>query len=413
MAKSKKTLQSDLEKFKVEARNPIHSFHRYFGKLIPAIPAFAIENYSSEGDYVLDPFSGSGTTVVEAHERNRIGVGVDLNPLASLVAKVKTTYISETSLNKTFAKIMDFYESDKRKEKLIDPYVVNMDHWYRPEVKQDLLYLQKAIISESKGKEKDFFIAVFSAFMRGVSNADPMHVFPGYSKRMRRLDEEGRKIDVKASYVRAVKKRILQVSKLRKDSPSPLLFTNSFTSEKLNIDKKINLVVTNPPYISSIRYLETMKLEMGWLGFFDSQKGYLDLDKSVIGTERFYKAEIEEIGLVGYKKIDDQIQALRNDNPKMAKTVYEYFKQMEMVIKRVSTLVVPGGHFVIKISDSKVRTELIATHAHFIDICAKNGFKLLVDMIDEFDPNSRSLLTSRNSYSGIMTFDHVMIFQKK
>jgi len=156
-----------------------------------------------------------------------------------------------------------------------------------------------------------------------------------------------------------------------------------------------------------------MKLEMGWLGYSDSQKGYLDLDKSVIGTERFYKAEIEEIGLVGYKKIDNQIQGLRNDNPKMAKTVYEYFKQMEMVIKRVSSLVIPGGHFVIKISDSKVRSELIATHAHFIDICAKNGFKLLVDMIDEFDPNSRSLLTSRNSYSGIMTFDHVMIFQKK
>ena len=34
------------------------------------------------------------------------------------------------------------------------------------------------------------------------------------------------------------------------------------------------------------------------------------------------------------------------------------------------------------------------------------------DIIDEFDPNSRSLLTARNTYSGIMTFDHVLFFRK-
>jgi molecular chaperone GrpE (heat shock protein) len=67
---------------------------------------------------------------------------------------------------------------------------------------------------------------------------------------------------------------------------------------------------------------------------------------------------------------------------------------------------------VIKISDSKVRTEVIATHKHFIEMCEKYGFELLADIIDQFDPNSRSLLTARNTYSGIMTFDHVLIMKK-
>ena len=96
----------------------------------------------------------------------------------------------------------------------------------------------------------------------------------------------------------------------------------------------------------------------------------------------------------------------------MSKTVFEYFVQMDLVFKKVSNLIKKGGHLVIKISDSKVRTELIATHKHFITICEKYGFELLEDIIDEFDPNSRSLLTARNTYSGIMTFDHVLIFRK-
>ena len=90
MTKSSKEFKKALQAYKDLQRNPVHSFHRYFGKLIPAIPAFAIETFSKKGDLVLDPFSGSGTTVVEANERNRQGVGTDINPLATFVAGVKS-----------------------------------------------------------------------------------------------------------------------------------------------------------------------------------------------------------------------------------------------------------------------------------------------------------------------------------
>ena len=71
MAKSSNEFKHVLQVYKEQPRIPVHSFHRYFGKLIPGIPAFAIDTFTKEGDLVLDPFSGSGTTVVEARERNR------------------------------------------------------------------------------------------------------------------------------------------------------------------------------------------------------------------------------------------------------------------------------------------------------------------------------------------------------
>jgi methylase of polypeptide subunit release factors len=328
------------------------------------------------------------------------------------VAGVKTSYIAEEKLTKKLNLILDNWKINSKTKFPEEPYVVNMDHWFRPEVKNELLFLKQLIIENTKSDQRNFFLATFSAFMRGVSNADPRHVFPGHSKRMRKLDEEGRLIDVKASFIRASKKRIKQINGLNQNALTPILKTGSFNTLELDLDRKVDLVVTNPPYISSIRYLETMKIEMGWLGYLTSQKDYLALDKSVIGTERFYKDELTQIGLVGYNEIDKQIKQLAKVHQKMSKTVFEYFVQMDQVFMKVSKLMKKGGHLVIKISDSKVRTELIKTHKHFITICEKYGFELLEDIIDEFDPNSRSLLTARNTYSGIMTFDHVLIFRK-
>jgi DNA modification methylase len=400
-----------LNEFKNEPRRPIHSFHRYFGKLIPGIPAFAIETFTKPGGVVLDPFSGSGTSVVEARERGRLGIGVDINPLATFVAKVKTTPIDESKLKSTLSEIIGNFSLTQKDAALKEPYVVNLDHWFRQEVKRELLTLRNLVRSIPESDIRDFFLAVFSAFIRGVSNADPQHVFPGYSKRMRALDQAGRTIDVEKAFVRAAKKRIQQNSLLSREALPVNLINGDLRSAELK-KNSIDLVVTNPPYISSIRYLETMKIEMGWLDFLDSQSQYLELDKTVIGTERFYKEDLMQIDPTGYDEIDDQIVRLASTNKKMAKTVSNYFIDMDAVFAKIESLVKPLGHMVIKISDSKVRTELIATHSHFIKICEKYGFNLIEDIIDEFDPNSRSLLTARNTYSGIMTFDHVLIMQK-
>src|SRR5437868_4039724 len=69
-----------------------HGIHPYPAKFIPQIPRALIELYHpGDNSPVLDPFCGSGTTLVEACAAKIPSVGIDLNPLATLVAKVKTT----------------------------------------------------------------------------------------------------------------------------------------------------------------------------------------------------------------------------------------------------------------------------------------------------------------------------------
>ena len=75
-----------------------HNFHTYPAKYIPQIPRFFIEKYTKEGDLVYDPFLGCGTTLVECKLLNRDGIGVDLNPIATLVSKVKTQPLKDSEI---------------------------------------------------------------------------------------------------------------------------------------------------------------------------------------------------------------------------------------------------------------------------------------------------------------------------
>ena len=90
--------KSLLDNEKKEPRLAIHSFHRYYGKLIPAIPSAFIKKYTNEGDLIFDPFSGSGTTAVESLKLNRNFLGVEINPIAQKIATVKTSPLKKETL---------------------------------------------------------------------------------------------------------------------------------------------------------------------------------------------------------------------------------------------------------------------------------------------------------------------------
>ena len=74
-----------------------HGVHKFPAKFFPELPRYLISKYSKLGDVVLDPMCGSGTTLLESILQNRHAIGVDIDPIAKMISRVKTTPI-ETSL---------------------------------------------------------------------------------------------------------------------------------------------------------------------------------------------------------------------------------------------------------------------------------------------------------------------------
>lgn len=104
-----------------------HQFYKYPARFSPKFAAAAIEEFSSPGQLVLDPYMGGGTTVVEALAAGRCVVGCDLNSLAVFVAKAKTLDLTKyeiTHLTNWATKViptLNYHQLNSKATKVICP----------------------------------------------------------------------------------------------------------------------------------------------------------------------------------------------------------------------------------------------------------------------------------------------------
>ena len=75
-----------------------HDFYKYPARFSPDFVRFFLDLCTEPGDYVLDPFMGGGTTIVEAAASGRHAIGSDVNSLATFVTRVKTTPLSQQDI---------------------------------------------------------------------------------------------------------------------------------------------------------------------------------------------------------------------------------------------------------------------------------------------------------------------------
>jgi hypothetical protein len=146
-----------------------HGMHSYAAKCPPQLARYAIETYSHPGDVVLDPMVGSGTTLVETHLSGRHGIGIDIDPLSCLIARVKSTVISDHEIEDAQKIIVDQFKSKKidlyleypiprtdRFNQLID--FPNREYWFTPQVQSNLVTLSYILSNiEIREEVRNFF----------------------------------------------------------------------------------------------------------------------------------------------------------------------------------------------------------------------------------------------------------------
>ncbi len=70
----------------------VHRLHPYLGKFIPQLVEWFLSRYFQRDDVILDPFMGSGTTLVQGNEMHMHTIGIDISPFNCLIARVKTAH---------------------------------------------------------------------------------------------------------------------------------------------------------------------------------------------------------------------------------------------------------------------------------------------------------------------------------
>lgn len=152
-----------------------HYLHKYPAKVLPYIPIYFLssEEYASKKETVLDPFCGTGTVLLESIMHpyfTRKAISVEINPLARLIAKVKTTHLNVSELEDVAEALYERIEQFSSDVSL--PEFGNRDLWFSKRVQGKLGTIRLCIEDVENDDYKDFFLASYSSIIRDVSFAD-------------------------------------------------------------------------------------------------------------------------------------------------------------------------------------------------------------------------------------------------
>ena len=145
---------------------PQHYNCTYMAMFPPELPHYFIQRFTRPGDTVLDPFSGRGTTAVEASAQARVGIGNDLNPLAVALSRGK---ISNPRLEQVLERLSELQQGYDSKMWDIDKEPEKIKMIYHPNTLRQLCYL-KTKLNWSKQGPDAFIVSVLMGAMHGQSS---------------------------------------------------------------------------------------------------------------------------------------------------------------------------------------------------------------------------------------------------
>src|SRR5207248_11795962 len=110
-----------------------HGLHRFAAKFVPQVPAWALDHFGSRASVVLDPFMGSGTTLVEGILRGGTTIGVDVDPLARFIARAKVTAVDHDRIAALGRELALRWRAPAAALAPPMPDVARFAHWFGPQ----------------------------------------------------------------------------------------------------------------------------------------------------------------------------------------------------------------------------------------------------------------------------------------
>ena len=388
-----------------------HGFFKYPCKFIPQIPRWAILKYTKPKDRILDPFAGSGTTLVEAVLNNRNAIGIDFDKFSQLLCEVKTTHLSSKQI-KLLKQIKDTLFLNDEDIQPFKPDLHNVTHWFPPQNILDLGLLRskiERIYQKTNDKEiYNFLLVCLASIIRKCSWADDVSPKPYVSRRIKKEPS-----NVKEAFLRIFDTYIKRIEEYKVENLGRAI---AILGDARQIDtqdyiSKVSLAVTSPPYINAFDYVRSLRLENAWLGFYGDSK-IIEMKKKQVGTEiiphQLYAKGVEK---TGNKRLDDILTKIEKKDKKRAYIVKKFFEDMGKNIEEVNKLLKSGGHYIIVIGDSKIRGVHIPTHEILIDIAKERGFEL--SNVFSYIIRNRYLRIPRSGRGGLIKKDWVVDIVKR
>lgn len=404
-----------------------HGFHKYPAKFIPHIPKWAISRYLNgvKDQTILDPFCGSGTTLVESLLAGYNAIGIDIDPLSALISKVKTKRVDKSELNKISKWLVQ--QINSKPKGTFTPDCEKIEHWFTNDATEKLSTIRtliNQIPEEFEDNKKvrdiqDLLIICFSSIIRRVSNADNESQKTYVSHTKIKKPEEVNAVFL--SQLKLFVERAIYFSTVTSPQSKSKVIVSSST---LSIEKKvggkhIDLAITSPPYIKAVDYIYNQMVELFWIGdLFEmqTQTKQNKKKKNYIGNKQIIKAEYSKYSpyntILGIDNLDLKLQKVfdtdKKNGHKHSYITFKYFTEMERHFAEMANCLVRNTHYVMVVGDSNVSDIFIDTTDFLKEIAERNGFRLINKW--GYKIKNRYMRFDRKGRGGIIEIDWVLDF---
>lgn len=398
----------------VDTKEYTHGYHSYPAMMIPQVCRSLINEYCPAGRFslIFDPYMGSGTTLVEAAVAGVNAVGTDLNPLARMMSRVKTTHYKEKEIINQLQELYfncSFFSIDQVQDTNFDR-ISNYSFWYTEDILYKLSFLSQEI--SKLPSNKDFFDLVLAETVRETS-----FTRNGEFKRFRMKEESIKKFkpDVFKLFIQKADRNIQGLrnfNRLKNGTFAKIYDFNTvygIPSDAIE-DGSIDMVVTSPPYGDSrttVAYGQFSRWANEWFGF--SNAG--NLDSLLMGGGKASKEEFET------KSIRNVLDIIKGIDEKRYLEVISFLNDYWHSIQNVAKSVRSGGVVCYVVGNRTVKGIQIPLDYFTAEMFEKCEFSHITTIVRNIPNKRMPSKTSPTNKPGdkvsTMTNEYIVILKKK
>ena len=388
MLKNQNPIDTSWDYRTADTKELTHGIHPYPAMMIPQVARRLVHEYGPKSRTLFDPYCGTGTTLLEAMLAGLDSVGTDLNPLARLIARVKTKLVDLDELDREIEDFIGFGIDVNycRSTSVSIPTIPNVDYWFDTKIQRELALILKHINRIRKRDIANFFKVAFSLTIRKASwtkNSEFKLV------RMRKDQMNSHNPDVFSIMISILEENRLAVKQLFEtlgDAP-PKRSIHSFNTVQSIPDGvlrpgSVDIVVTSPPYGDSkttVAYGQFSRLSSQWLGYPHANR----VDNLLMGGQARHSDQAFDV-----EPLDDIISSIRNSDPKRASEVSSFFVDYRHSIRNVATTIGEGGYACYVVGNRTVKSFTIPTEAATAVFFENCGFEH-IESFQRNIPNKR------------------------
>lgn len=344
-------------------RYSVHGLHEYKGKFNPQVAKVLLNIFGAHpGHRVLDPFCGSGTSLVESAHLGIEAVGMDINPFAAFVANAKLRALGAPAADilQTAERCLANTKRSKWVPRLEDERGEYLASWFPSKTLVTIERLRRTIAASDDAAIADILLALASDLLRDYSLQEP------HDLRIRRRKSPLPDIPFLDAFEQAVRSFVLRLS----DSQQTLGVTKP-RGMAVNFDctkshelsglpfGEFDMALTSPPYATALPYIDTQRLSLVWLDLL-KPKGVSALEAELVGSREIRGKskqslmEAMEQNIAGLPQVQVdyclQLQSAIGEGDGfrrqlMPRLLYRYFANMAQAFTSVQSVLRPGAPF--------------------------------------------------------------------